>query len=287
MKILSWDVGIKNLAFCLINSINEEWSIDDWGIINLIEEKNNKCFQCKRKPFFYIPSTGKKICKIHSRKYEFIPIEFNQYFNSIDKSKCQHKIKDHFCNKNAKFNKEFSICKIHAKQYYNNYIKNNKLTKIKKKNASEQSIDILRIKLIQELEKRKNLLTANLVLIENQPTLKNPKMKAISSTIYDYFLIRGIFDKLITKSNIDIVRYISPSNKLKIADNTDTIKLIKLKGQEAKTYKLTKSLGIKYCKKLLENHNNWIDFLNSYKKKDDLADAFLQGMYYHFNCKQN
>ena len=44
-------------------------------------------------------------------------------------------------------------------------------------------------------------------LIENQPTLRNPKMKAISSTIYDYYLIRGIFDKDRTNSNIKLVKY--------------------------------------------------------------------------------
>ena len=47
-----------------------------------------------------------------------------------------------------------------------------------------------------ELDKRKHFLECKMVLIENQPTLKNPKMKAISSTIYDYFLIRGIIDKM-------------------------------------------------------------------------------------------
>lgn len=285
MKILSWDVGIKNLAFCLIDSQeNDKWCIDDWGIINLIEPKDNKCSQCSRRPFFYIPDNNLKFCKIHAKKYTFDPIPFENYFEEVEKCTCQHMIKDKPCGKTAKFKKDIVLCKTHAKQYYKKYLKNNELTKIKRKNAAEESIDVLRIKLVSELEKRKNLLTANLVLIENQPTLKNPKMKAISSTIYDYFLIRGIFDKEVTKSLIEKVKYMSPSNKLKIADDSDTVKLIKLKGDEAKTYKLTKSLGIKYCRRLLEKQDNWINFLDSYKKKDDLADAFLQGMYYHFNC---
>ena len=89
-------------------------------------------------------------------------------------------------------------------------------------------------------------MNANIVLIENQPSMKNPKMKAISSTIYDYFLIRGIFDKERTNSNITRVKFMSPSNKLKLADEGDTKKLVKLKGNDAKTYKLTKTLGIKY-----------------------------------------
>ena len=40
MKYLSFDVGIKNLAFC---SLNDNKQILDWGIINL--DKNPKC-QC-------------------------------------------------------------------------------------------------------------------------------------------------------------------------------------------------------------------------------------------------
>ena len=40
MKYLSFDVGIKNLAYC---SLNEDKKILDWGIINL--NKDPKC-QC-------------------------------------------------------------------------------------------------------------------------------------------------------------------------------------------------------------------------------------------------
>jgi hypothetical protein len=47
-------------------------------------------------------------------------------------------------------------------------------------------------------------------------------------------------------------------------------------------YKRTKFLGIEYCKYMIQESkqdDQWIDlFLNS-KKKDDLADAYLQGMY--------
>ena len=51
------------------------------------------------------------------------------------------------------------------------------------------------------------------VLIENQPTLKNPTMKTISTLLYSYFVMRGITDKQGTISN---VRFICPSNKLKV-----------------------------------------------------------------------
>jgi hypothetical protein len=76
----------------------------------------------------------------------------------------------------------------------------------------------------------------------------------------------------------------SPSNKLKLANEGDTSKLIKLKKEnETKSYKLTKELGIKYCNNLIKHLNDWLLFFNNNKKKDDLADAFLQGAYFYDN----
>ena len=47
MKVLSWDVGIINLAFCLIdyNTETKKWKILDWNIINLTNRDQIKCFQ--------------------------------------------------------------------------------------------------------------------------------------------------------------------------------------------------------------------------------------------------
>jgi hypothetical protein len=50
-----------------------------------------------------------------------------------------------------------------------------------------------------------------------------------------------------------------------------------------KIYKLTKSLGIKYCSDLTTHLPNWQKHFNSFKKKDDLADSFLQGAYFYTN----
>ena len=39
MIILSIDVGMKNLAYCLFESINNDYKILKWDIINLCNEK--------------------------------------------------------------------------------------------------------------------------------------------------------------------------------------------------------------------------------------------------------
>lgn len=45
MKILSFDIGIKNLAYCLID--NKDFTIEDWGILNLSSEPT--CDHCNKK----------------------------------------------------------------------------------------------------------------------------------------------------------------------------------------------------------------------------------------------
>ena len=123
------------------------------------------------------------------------------------------------------------------------------------------------------------------VLIENQPSLKNPKMKTMSAILYSYFIMRGIIDN---KNSIEEVRFISPSNKLKVNSKVTNSLLEKEQKKsdnddknKKNVYKLTKSLGIKYCKALIcEKDTNILD---NFKKKDDMCDAFLQGFQYLFS----
>lgn len=289
MKILSWDVGILNLAYCLIEYNNEtDWKIIDWDLINLTNREKIKCFDCGKNPSLCqeIYGSGIKIytCKTHCKKLNNTPPEFNVVVKEITEEKtCQFESKKK-CDKKAVYNfNGINYCKTHCKSEYNKFAKSYEAKPFSKKSVKSIDLGVLRLNLIKQLDLRKNLLEADIVVIENQPTLKNPRMKAISSTVYDYYLIRGIIDKEITKSKIEKVKYMCPSNKLKLADDGDTQKLVKLKGDEAKTYKLTKALGIKYCKEMIKKYPEWLEKINSHKKQDDLADAFLQGMYYIIN----
>ena len=43
MKIISWDVGIIHLAFCILEKENDECKILDWGNLNLLNNINYQC----------------------------------------------------------------------------------------------------------------------------------------------------------------------------------------------------------------------------------------------------
>lgn len=289
MRVLSWDVGIINLAFCLIDydSSTKKFKIIDWNVINLTDRDKMKCFKCNANPSYY-QSIGKIYsCKHHNKLVEVTPPLFETLFADDTSSVCCYMGKNK-CNKKNKYIKnkdtepEF-YCNTHAKSSYKTTASTYKLTRYKKENIAQHSMDDFRLRLIAALEERSNLLNCEIVVVENQPSFKNPRMKTISGCVYDYYMIRGIFDKSITLSPITSVRFMSPSNKLKLADNGDTKELVKLKGDDSKTYKLTKQLGIKYCSEMISCFPEWVEKFNSHKKKDDMADCFLQGMYAAMN----
>ena len=118
------------------------------------------------------------------------------------------------------------------------------------------------------------------VLLENQPCLKNPVMKSIQMIIYGYFQ----YQTILLGREIKNIKLINASNKLKVGKNLHEInnkdEITKIKSK----YTRNKKLAIEYTNWILQNRINNYEELNKYfnnnKKKDDLADAFLQGLYY-------
>ena len=299
--ILSFDVGVIHLAYCLLTKKEYkkedgtsyfDWVILDWNNIDLTNRDTMNC-HCGAKASLsnIINDEIKYYCKKHGKKIVTEEKPFEECFTKCDNiNMCSYMGKiDKACTKKATLNRmsdNMILCNTHAKQIYKSENNVNKMKSFKIKDSRTLNFDDVKYTLIMELEKRKNLLDADFVVIENQPSFKNPRMKSIACTLYDYYLIRGIIDKDTTKSKIEQVKFMSPSNKLKLADSGDTKQLIKAKNDEkdtnsTKSYKLTKSLGIKYCLDLTKHLPTWQTHFNSHKKKDDLADAFLQGAYYY------
>lgn len=120
------------------------------------------------------------------------------------------------------------------------------------------------------------------VLLENQPVLKNPVMKSIQIILYSFFQ----YEKVLMGRDINLIKFINASNKLKLGKNLSEINnsedIVKIKSK----YTKNKKLAIIYTNHFLqerlivEDYIKYNEIFNKHKKKDDLSDAFLQGLYY-------
>jgi hypothetical protein len=328
MKVLSFDVGIKNLAACILewtdgNNIKTNLNIHYWDIINLVQSKKEAdeisycCSNkgCSTKPKSYIEFNDNKYCfctKHLAKKDELMSELIGPYLEDkwvqLKNVQCTKCSEDSIVNKtepnqietkptksNSGSRKTFYsnayldliLCSKHYKPLVDKATNaTKKVHPFKNKKVKDMSSNDLKLQLIKCLDQRANIILPNteIVLIENQPTFKNPTMKAISDTLYTWFIIRGIVDGEKNNSSIKEVRFISPSNKLKEFDT----KLI-TEADESKKYKITKKLSVDNTKTILTSYglNKWLERILSFEKKDDLADSFLQGWYVLNNMFEN
>jgi len=280
--ILSWDVGYVNLAYCLLKFKNNKHEIISWNKINLVHKEVSPCFykDCK-KPSKLFGGYDNQLycCGVHKKKCQQkldkkLKIYLKNIFETdLDNTECCK------CEKQAKWiNYETfkPYCTNHKSMLIKTIIKDYKLKNVVKKSSSKIPVQTIQLSLLNKMDELypifKNITN---VVIENQPSYKNPKMKSISNTLMDHFLVRGLIDK--KYENLKEAKFMSPSNKLKIGDDK------KLVVEKKKKYKMTKDLGIKYTTELIKNNKKDLDHFMSFKKKDDIADCFLQGLYYFHN----
>ena len=223
MKILSMDIGINNLSYCIVSYENNNYTIHSWDILNI-------------------------------NPYEEINNEIVKVNKDIDKS-------------NKKLIKEYNKTEDGELEAIKPTIKLAKKKVKKKPTVNECSEQIISI-----FDAKSMFLDCDYVVIENQPCMKNPTMKSIQMIVYSYFYIRGIVDK--KENPIKDIVFLSAGNKLKVYDGPPIEINVKSR------YTRSKKLGIEHTKYLLKNHEDYLSFFSSHKKKDDLADAFLQGAYF-------
>jgi len=284
MKVLSFDVGIKNMAYCclLIDASNVQ--ITEWGILDLlntntithtcnatVKTKNKSEKLCNKKAKYKKGNCF--FCEKHAKASKYILPSKNTKLPFLKKQK---------------IDSLNSICNTHL-IYFNEKLKKdeivNKLFEFYQKNCLEElnnqkklasEIDLIEVgRNMKQCLQNTSFTNITHVVIENQLSPIANRMKTIQGMLAQYFIM--------IDENIDI-QFISSSNKLKQFETTQNKSKTKNEKNEIITpnYKENKKDGVYFCNKIIENNielQKWKDTL-LVSKKDDLADCFLQGLWY-------
>lgn len=282
MKLLSIDVGIKNLAICAIETLEtleplelnlnayKNFKIIYWNIINLSEEKKycncsnltkKTVKQCIKPAIFY--KEDSLFCKIHAKNSKYLLPETINKYKSL-------KLDDliHLCHQ---YNiKSVELTKNALIKTIETYIEENCLLPLPKLNCN--TINLIEIgksikSNLDNLDTSTNLfMNIDFILIENQIGPIANRMNSIQGMLTQYFIMKGLYN----------IKYVSASNKLKnlIEKNTSYSERKKQSILIAKDILIQKNIDKKY-----------IDFFESHSKKDDLADS--SGKLYGLSKKIN
>ena len=260
MKILSIDVGIKNLALCILettdlnnsNNFDSDFIIKYWDVINLFEEQQkicqfniptknqnknknknqnkNKYKQCNKPAKFH--KNGCFYCKTHAAKTEYkLP---TSDLNKYKRMKLDELIK---------LTHDYSISVVlpTTKKILTNaiesFIEKSVFENVSAMKCNEISLIDIGIAIKEKLNKLDVFIFSNIdvILIENQISPIANRMNCIQGMLTQYFIMK----------NMTNIRYISAANKLKMfIDKKKT------------TYSERKKLSIEETKKIIIK-NEW------------------------------
>ena len=267
MKILSIDIGIKNLAFCLFDTNDDQkFKITKWDIVNLSEEHTLQCVEIDKNNVCNKPAKFKKenvcYCAKHAKKRSFkIPSPENKP-SFINKQKLA-KLYEIADNNNIIHTPQ--IKKTELALLINDHMKNIYFDAVENVNAKDITLYDIGLNIKNKFNCLFNdEIKIDYVIIENQIGPLAIRMKTIQGMIVQYFIMSSLI--------VEHIEFVSSSNKLKDFNVTDKEK-----------YSDRKKLGISTCLEIITNDPLFIEhisYFNSHKKKDDLADSFLQGLWF-------
>jgi hypothetical protein len=333
MRLISYDIGIKNLAYCVIEYEDKQLSIVDWNVMNLLEEttaikkcsqinkikgSQNQTCQCIKDARF--KKGDQYYCTKHAQKSGFIVPTKKQkkgFLKKMGNNEIHQLAKSIFLFENLEKTKKDELVDKIMKYYEKQCLE--LVIEKKEKNAGEADLILIGKRMKKLLDENQITETITHVVIENQISPIATRMKTVQGMLTQYYIDRNIDMFIDFISSVNKLKQFLPSidlkKKIKKPKLKNTMKL-ETKNEEIKeneetkenenttdekeeqetgskkeetgskkdktTYKDHKKSGITYCSQIIENNpqfSNWKEKLET-KKKDDLADCFLQGLWY-------
>jgi hypothetical protein len=247
MKLVSFDVGLRNLAFCILEGTSRhDLKITGWDLIDVMAEMGGHdkplCYKCK-KPACWMKKDD-YACTRHR----------NQSGGVLKKTDLSKKSKEELQSLASPLGIQGTLKKDLVDGLYRHYSEN--VWKRCVKSAKQGSVVDLAPAIHQSLLSRLPLWkNANLIVFEQQP---DKRMLCAQGMMHMWFVTQGFRCK-----------GVSAVHKL-----TNTITL----EDATKSYKGRKKTGIVHAQELLPTEE-LKTFMLKHPKKDDLCDAFLQGLW--------
>lgn len=251
MKLVSFDVGLRNLAFCILEGTTRaDLKILHWDLIDVMAEgaghDNPKCFKC-RKPANWSQGLN-YACSLHKKNGK-----------TCTKTSLNKKTLEQLLKEGEPHQIRGTTKKALVDGLYVHYAAN--VWKRCIKSCKQGSVVDLAPLINTSLTARTAIWTgSHKVIFEQQP---DKRMMAVQAMMHMWFECHGYSTK-----GVSAVHKLT--NIVTTADVT-------------KTYKGRKKTGIVHATALVPEQ--WKNYMLKHPKKDDLADAFLQGLWYLENSK--
>jgi hypothetical protein len=272
MKICSWDVGIYNLSYCILeqDDISKEIKIIKWDIVNLVDsdaQKKNRTLL-----FQNIPIKLNQVPELLEVDYVYIenqPVLKNPQMKSIQMILYSYflfyGITDGILIQKT--------CEDGSVEEYNHKVKSVDLcsasNKLKVYDGPEIALEDLKKKRAPANPNKKSKKKKKEE--EEQELNYNDQLDALDSEDEDY-----------EEKYVEIMAF-----KMAKKNEDESIEKVKTvidattqSGGSSLAYGDKKKLAIAHATYFLKDQDpKYLEFFNSHKKRDDLADSFLQGVY--------